>query len=146
MKDKIYLDLAFEAAKKSGCFRTERHVGAVVVKGDKVLATGCNGPSECMQSCIERGYCMRQKNNIKSGTQLEVCYGVCAEVKAIFSAISKYNDVSGAILYSTHHPCDVCTRTIIECGIRRVVYKLDYPNTFCDVNLKDHGVVFKKFK
>ncbi len=46
-----------------------------------------------------------------------------AEVIAIINAISKKEDMAGAILYSTHCPCKECIKLIAYVGITKVIFK-----------------------
>ena len=64
--EKKYLDLAVAVGQKSNCFRQDRKVGAVIVKNNKVLGTGCNRVPAQLKDCCSRGQCMRKTNKIKS--------------------------------------------------------------------------------
>lgn len=128
--DDRFMDLAFEIGKWSSCYKENRHVGAVIVKDKHILATGYNGAPTRVFSCVERGYCMRVREGIPSGTQLEKCYGVHAEQNAIVQAAKMGTSIDGADLYCTHKPCSICAKMIINVGIKRVVYKIDYPDEF----------------
>ena len=55
-RDDYYLALAFTAARRANCLG--RKVGAILVKGDRVIATGYNGTAEGLPNCLEGG-CLR---------------------------------------------------------------------------------------
>ena len=128
--DERFMNLAETVASWSSCFQENRHVGAVVVKDKRILTTGYNGASSGIESCAERGECLRRVRNIASGTMQEVCYAVHAEQNAIVQASKLGIPVDEATIYVTHQPCTTCTKLIINSGIKRIVYGLEYPDTF----------------
>ena len=128
--DKRFLELADLVSTWSSCFKDNRHVGAVIVKDKRIMTTGYNGAPSKVVSCMEKGECIRQKLNIKSGTQHELCYAVHAEQNAIIQAARLGINIEGATLYCTHQPCVICAKMIINAGIKRVVYKEGYPDNF----------------
>ena len=60
----------------------------------------------------------------------EVCYAVHAEQNAICQAAKMGVSLEGATIYVTHQPCVICTRMIINSGIKKVIYKNGYPDEF----------------
>ena len=114
----------------SSCYQPNRQVGAVIVKDKRVLTTGYNGAPSGVESCKTKGVCLRREKNIPSGTYLELCYAVHAEENAIAQAAKLGISVDGATLYCTHQPCIICSKMIINSGIKRVVYQNGYPNEF----------------
>ncbi|MBQ8426286.1 MAG: dCMP deaminase family protein [Clostridia bacterium] len=128
--DERFMNLAETVADWSSCFQTNRHVGAVVVKDKRILTTGYNGASSGIESCAERGECLRRVKNIASGTMQEVCYAVHAEQNAIIQAAKLGVSLEGATMYVTHQPCVICTRMIINSGVKKVIYKNGYPDDF----------------
>ena len=131
-----------EVAKLVGTWCTcHRHnVGAVIVKNKRIVATGYNGAPSGVENCLERGYCMRDKLKIESGTKAELCYAVHAEQNAIVQAAKLGISVDGATMYVTHQPCSMCTRIIINSGIKRIVYGLEYPDEFSRNILNEAGI------
>lgn len=128
--DKRFMELAYTVGSWSSCFKQDRHVGAVIVKDKRILTTGYNGASSGVLSCVERGECLRQKLNIKSGTMQEICYAVHAEQNAIIQAAKMGVSVDGATMYVTHQPCVICAKMIINSGIKKVIYDNGYPDEF----------------
>lgn len=102
--------------------------GAVVVKNKRIMTTGYNGAPAGIESCRDKKTCLRRELNIPSGTRQELCYAVHAEQNAIAQAARMGINIEGATLYCTHQPCIICTKLIINAGIRRVVYKYGYPD------------------
>jgi len=129
----------------SSCFQQNRHVGAIIVKNKRIIATGYNGAPQGIESCMDKGECMRKKLNIESGTRHELCYAVHAEQNAIVQAAKVGSSVEGCTLYCTHQPCVICAKMIINSGITRVVYKEGYPDDFSMQLFKEAGVLVQKY-
>ena len=144
--DKRFMDLAETVAEWSSCFQQNRHVGAVVVKDKRILTTGYNGASSGIESCAERGECLRRVKNIASGTMQEVCYAVHAEQNAIIQAAKLGVSLEDAVMYVTHQPCVICTRMILNSGIKKVIYKNGYPDAFALELFAKSGVKLIKFE
>ncbi len=143
--DKRFMEMAFVVSTWSSCFQENRQVGAVITRDKRILTTGYNGAGSGIQSCKERGECLRRKLNIASGTRAEVCYAVHAEQNAIIQAAKLGLSVDGATLYCTHQPCVICAKMIINSGISRVVYKEGYPDEFSLEMFKQAGVTLEKY-
>lgn len=124
--DEYFMELAFVVSKRSTCL--SRHVGAVIVKDKRIMTTGYNGAPSGIESCLERGYCIRREQGCNSGTNLEICRGSHAEENAIVQAAKFGISLSGGTVYCTHQPCLICSKMIINAGIRRVVFKGSYPH------------------
>jgi len=133
--DKRFLEMSKLVATWSTCVR--RQVGSVIVKDKRIIATGYNGAPVGVTSCAEKGYCLRDKMNIASGTRAEVCFATHAEQNALIQAAKLGISVDGATLYVTHRPCVICTKLLINAGIKRVVYLYDYPDDFSVEILKE---------
>lgn len=128
--DKRFMDMSKLVSTWSTCVRKGRHVGSVIVKDKRIIATGYNGAPAGVESCEARGYCLRDKMGIESGTRAEYCYATHAEQNALVQAAKLGISVEGATLYVTHRPCGICTKLIINAGIKRVVYGYHYPDDF----------------
>ena len=123
--DEYFMEMAELARKRSTCLR--RHVGAVIVKDNRVIATGYNGVPKGIRHCEETG-CLRQQLNVPSGKMHELCRGLHAEQNAIIQAACMGSSIAGGTLYCTTQPCVICTKMIINAGIKRVVIKESYPD------------------
>ena len=128
------MEMAQVASKRSTCLR--RSVGAVIVKDKRLLATGYNGTPRGMAHCEEVG-CLRTKLNVPSGKMHELCRGIHAEQNAVIQAAVYGVSVDGATLYCTHQPCVVCTKILINAGIRRIVYANPYPDELAENMMKE---------
>ena len=141
-----FIELAEYIGSWSSCYQENRQVGAVIVKDKRVLATGYNGAPSGVESCKDKKECLRKKLNIPSGTRHEICYAVHAEQNAICQAAKMGLSVEGATIYVTHQPCTICTKMIINAGIKKVIYKHGYPDDFSLELLKEAGVEIIKFE
>lgn len=144
--DKRFMDLTKTIAKWSSCYKKDRNIGAIIVKNKRILTTGYNGAPSGIQSCKEKGECLRQKNNIPSGTQHELCFAIHAEQNAIIQAAKLGVSIDGATLYCTHQPCVICSKMIVNAGISRVVYEKPYPDDFSQEIFKEAGVKLIQYK
>lgn len=112
------------ASTRSTCLR--RSVGAVIVKDNRIIASGYNGVPSDMPHCEDLGGCIREKLNVPSGERHELSRGLHAEQNAIISAARFGTPIDGADLYCSTKPCSICTKMIIASGIKRVFYYEDY--------------------
>ena len=144
--DERFMNMAEFVSGWTSCAREGRAIGAVIVKDKRILTTGYNGAPAGIVTCREKGYCMRDKLGIPSGTRAEVCYAVHAEQNAICQAAKLGVSVEGATLYCTHQPCTICTRLIINSGIKHVVYKYPYPDEFSMQLFNEAGITVEQFQ
>ena len=144
--DKRFMELTETVATWSSCFQENRHVGAIIVKDRRVMTTGYNGAPAGVKSCEEKGECLRRKLEIPSGTKHELCFAVHAEQNAIAQAAKLGINIEGATLYCTHQPCVICTRMILNSGIKKVIYKNGYPDAFALELFEKSDVKLIKFE
>ena len=124
------MEMARMIATWSSCYNENRQVGAVIVKNKRIITTGYNGAPSGVESCKERGVCMRREMGIASGTRHELCYAIHAEQNAIIQAARLGIAIDGATLYCTHQPCVICAKMIVNAGISKVIYGEGYPDEF----------------
>lgn len=135
--DTYFMKIAEFAKERSTCIR--RQVGAIIVRDNRILSTGYNGaPSGCSH-CTKDG-CMREKLNIPSGERHEICCAVHAEQNAIAQAAYSGTSVKDATMYITCQPCSICSKLMINAGIKKIVFEGDYPDDFSLNFLKEAGV------
>ena len=135
--DDYFMEMAELAATRSTCLR--RNVGAVIVKDNRVIATGYNGTPKGITHCSEVG-CLRERLGVPSGQRHELCRGLHAEQNAIIQAACTGASVEGATLYCTTQPCAICTKMIINAGIKRIVIKESYPDELGESMLKETDI------
>ncbi len=135
--DDYFMRIAREVARRSTCLR--RQVGAAVVLDKRILATGYNGAPSGLPHCAQVG-CLRAELDVPSGERHELCRGLHAEMNALLQGARYGIRMEGATLYSTHVPCGLCSKMIINTGIRRVVAAVAYPDLFARDMLRQAGV------
>ncbi|MBO8157972.1 cytidine/deoxycytidylate deaminase family protein [Thermosyntropha sp.] len=141
--DEYFLQLARLVASRSTCIR--RQVGAVLVKKDRIIATGYNGAPRGLKHCLEVG-CLREAMNIPSGHRYELCRGVHAEQNAIINAAYYGVSTEGAVLYCTNQPCIICARMIINAGITKVVHEGNFNDDLALELLNEAGIELVLYK
>lgn len=136
--DEYFMDIARLVSSRSTCMR--RQVGAVMVKSKHVLATGYNGTPSGITHCSETG-CLRDQLKVPSGERHELCRGLHAEQNAIIQAARHGIDINGATLYCTHSPCIICSKMLINAGIKQIVYIHGYPDQMSIDMIGEAGIV-----
>jgi dCMP deaminase len=144
MKQKFidaYMNTAEVFAELSSARRL--HVGAIVVKDDRIISIGYNGmPSGWDNNCEEEvvvavidGIPQREIKELK--TKPEVLH---AETNAIAKLAKSTESGLGATMFITHAPCLDCAKLIYQSGISSVLYRNSYRNTDGITFLEKSGV------
>jgi dCMP deaminase len=105
-----------------------RKVGAVIVKNNRILATGYNGAVHGAPHCIDRGpdFCIRRTIGAHDADKYNYCISSHAEVNAIDQAARFGTPLDGAVLYCTLEPCNWCFKQLIQAGIREIYFEQVY--------------------
>lgn len=141
--DSYFMRLADLAALRSNCMK--RRVGCVIVKDNRVVATGYNGTPRNLKNCNQGG-CSRCNNSLNSsGLNLSTCLCLHAEENALLE--SGRERISGnTILYCNTCPCLTCTIKIVQTGIKEVVYSQSYSmDELSSKVFKEAGVTLRQF-
>ncbi len=115
------------------------HVGAIIVKDDRIISIGYNGmPSGWDNNCEDKFYCddgdyseqlfPKEANNwinYKLVTKPEVLH---AETNAIAKLAKSTESGIGADMFITHAPCLDCAKLVYQSGINSVYYRNAYRN------------------
>jgi dCMP deaminase len=141
--DEYFMMIAADVSRRSTCLR--RHVGAILVVDRRLLATGYNGAPTGVPHCCESG-CLREQMAVPSGERHELCRGLHAEQNAIIQAARHGVSINGATLYTTHHPCSMCSKMSINAGVKRIVCREDYPDDLGKTMLRLGGVSLEVFQ
>ena len=164
MKEKLkqaYMKTAETFAELSHARRL--HVGAIVVKDDRIISIGYNGmPAGWDNNCEDKVYDLSRDFNgnyfpgsekeypfeddqgrYKLRTKPEVLH---AETNAI-AKLAKSNDSGlGADIFITHAPCIECAKLIFQSGISRVYYGSQYRNDSGIRFLEQSGIQIEQIK
>jgi len=149
MKEKFinaYMDVAERFAELSSARRL--HVGAIVVKDDRIISIGYNGmPSGWDNNCEDEiGHVLDDANNIveiRLKTKPEVLH---AETNAIAKLAKSNESGMGATMFITHAPCLDCAKLIYQSGIGSVLYRDAYRDTGGITFLEKSGVTVTQVK
>lgn len=139
MKKKLldaYMKTAETFAECSTAIRL--HVGAIVVKDDRIISIGYNGtPAGWDNNCEDKIYCddgdwKEQTDKLhdewvtfKLVTKKEVIH---AEQNAIAKLAKSNESGLGATMFITHAPCLDCAKLVYQSGINTVYYRNSYRN------------------
>ena len=107
------------------------HVGAIVVKDDRIISIGYNGmpagwDNNCEDELVEHvsaGYGMPMREEKYLKTKPEVLH---AETNAIAKLAKSTESGLDATMFITHAPCLDCAKLIYQSGIRSVFYRDAY--------------------
>lgn len=130
--DQYFMNIAKVVATRATCDRA--HVGALLTRDKEILATGYNGSPRGLKHCdevgheIENGHCIRTTH---------------AEQNAIVQAALHGVSTKDATLYTTHSPCYICAKMIVNAGIKRVVAGQMYREPQVAKIFKATGVKFE---
>jgi dCMP deaminase len=132
------------ATENSTCSRTR--VGAIIVNNGKIISYGTNHTHSSIVSCKEFE-CPKKDPEYAYALWdgLEICRGIHAEWDAILKA--NRHDLIGATMFVTHEPCFICTRIILQSGIRQIIYKKEFdtePIKLREQLIKESGIIVKK--
>lgn len=110
-----FMQMAEHVATRATCDR--KHVGCVIHKDNRVLATGYNGSLAGTPHCDDVGHHMEDGHCIRT---------VHAEANAIAHAARAGVPLEGATLTCNTTPCWPCFKLIASAGIVKVVFKDRY--------------------
>ena len=130
-QDHKYLKQLLKFQETSRCIKAQ--VGCIVVKNGKILVQDLNNP-DLDYDCNKIG-CIRRIRHISSGTQREICYGLCAEQNAFAQAARKGIKLKGATIYVTSHPCRICESMIADIQLKKVIYIRPYTDVLPKYNV-----------
>lgn len=141
--DEYFMKITEDISLRSTC---RRKVGAIITIDNKIKTTGYNGAPKGLMHCSDNGGCMRELNNIESGTRQEFCRAVHAEQNAIIQAAVDGIKIKGGTLYVNTYPCSICARMIINAEIKRIVYNSDYQDPLAKDLLRESAIEVVSYK
>ena len=99
------------------------HVGAIVVKDDRIISIGYNGMPSGWDNNCEDVVEQHEDGGQIFKTKPEVLH---AESNAIAKLAKSSESGLGADLFITHAPCMDCAKLIYQSGIKRVYFGMAY--------------------
>lgn len=139
--DDYFMNFAILAAARSGCL--SRQVGCVIIKDNRIIATGYNAAPVGIQECVDRGACIRK--DCASGENLGYCFAVHAEQNAIAQCAKYGISCDGASMYITTQPCARCMKMIINSGINEIVFLEAYPDEMSRKIAEASGIDIRQY-
>ena len=119
--EQYFMLLAVATRERAACLG--RHVGAVLVADQRIIATGYNGTPTGFPNCDEGG-CHRcaHPDQYEQGRGYDVCICVHAEQNAVLQAAKLGYSVQGSHCYSTLRPCFGCLKELYQAGVAAIRY------------------------
>ncbi len=145
--DEYFMNMAKVAKDRSNCLR--QTVGAVLVKDQRIIATGYNGAPMGVKNCIDGGCerCLqRERGELEENVEYELCLCLHAEQNSVLQSAYHGMSTKGATLYSTIAPCLQCAKALINAGVAEIVYDEDHSDKLGLKLLKAAGVKIRKYK
>jgi dCMP deaminase len=116
------------------------HVGAIVVKDDRIISIGYNGmPTGWDNNCEDELH--QPVGRVNLVTKPEVLH---AETNAIAKLAKSNESGLGATMFITHAPCLDCSKLIYQSGISSVLYRNAYRDTSGITFLEKSGVTVEQ--
>lgn len=115
--NQYFLAQARLVSLRSTC--TRLMVGAVIVRENRIIASGYNGSVADGAHCIEEGCYIVDGHCVRT---------VHAEANALLQCAKFGVATNDTTMYVTHFPCIHCTKQIIQAGVKHVCYEHDYRN------------------
>lgn len=135
--DEYFMAMAVLVASRATCERG--HVGVVMVRDKRLLATGYNGPIGHNPDCLGADRCRKTPD----GGCAETAH---AEQNAVAYAARYGVDLTGCTAYlSGYSPCLMCAKLLAQCGCREVVYRKLYRDTMPLDFLREADVAYRLY-
>jgi len=115
--DIAMMEKAYKEARKSGDWW--RQIGAVLVKGRKIIARSYNQGSPTDNAPYQVGSI---RDFFKAGEKQELSPTIHAEQKIISEAARNGIRIKDTSLYLTHFPCSLCAKLIVWSGIKKLYF------------------------
>ncbi len=134
--DDYFMAVVKIVAARGNCDRL--YSGAVLVKNNRIIATGYNGAPPGLPTCDKVGHLLEDGHCVRT---------VHGEHNALLQAarISGPN-ADGATLYTKYSPCIHCTKYVIAAGVKRLVIGKVYRNPQALDLLKEAGLEVVEYK
>jgi len=114
----VFIKTAFLFAQKSKC--VSHHVGAVIVKDNRIVSVGYNGTIPGLLNCSEvfnsENFDREDHHKWQKDNEIH------AEMNSIAFAAKKGDSIDGCDMYTTISPCNDCLKNLSMTGIKNVYY------------------------
>ena len=127
--EEYFMNIAREVATRSTCDR--KHVGAVIVRGKTILATGYNGSIRGLAHCDDVGHEMVNTHCVRT---------IHAEANAIAQSARHGIRLEDSEIYVTASPCYDCFKLIANAGINKIYFGEFYRDEQIMEHAKELGI------
>ncbi len=131
--DEYFLKVAMLVSERATCPRM--HVGCVLVRDKRILATGYNGSIAGQPHCDDVGCLIVDNHCVRT---------IHAEINAIIQCALHGVSTKGATAYITNMPCTTCSKALIAAGIKEIVIFSDYHDTLAEDFFAAAGVPIRR--
>ncbi len=131
--DEYFLKVAMLVSERATCPRM--HVGCVLVKDKRILATGYNGSIQGQPHCDDVGCQIVENHCVRT---------IHAEMNAIIQCAIHGVSTQGATAYITNMACTNCAKALIAAGIKEIVIFSEYHDTLAEEFFEKAGVKIKR--
>lgn len=118
-----------------------KHVGAVVVKDDRIISIGYNGMPSGWDNNCEDEISYPDAHGVTLKTKPEVLH---AEMNSLSKLAKSTESGDGASMFITCAPCMDCAKMIFQSGIKEVFYGEDYRDDVGILFLNKCGITVKQ--
>jgi dCMP deaminase len=134
--DDYFMAIVKIIAARGTCDRL--YAGSVLVKDNRIIATGYNGSPAGLPHCNDIGHLMEEGHCVRT---------IHGEHNSLLqAALEGGTSTQGSTMYTKYSPCIHCTKYIIACGIKRIVMGKVYRNPSALDMLKEAGVEVEVYK
>ncbi len=128
--DDYFMATARLVASRATCDRL--YAGSVLVKDNRIIATGYNGSPPGLPHCNDIGHLLEDGHCVRT---------IHAEHNCLLQAAKQGGtSTDGSTMYTKYSPCIHCTKYIIASGVKRVVVGKVYRSPQALDMLKEGGV------
>lgn len=128
--DDYFMAIARIVATRSSCDRLQ--AGAVLVKNNRIIATGYNGSPPRLPHCDDVGHLLEEGHCVRT---VHAEHNVLLQAAVLGSMSTK-----GSTMFTKYSPCIHCSKYIAVCGIERVVVGKIYRNDKAIDYLREAGI------
>lgn len=128
--DDYFMAIVKIVAARGNCDRL--YTGAVLVKNNRIIATGYNGAPPGLPTCTEVGHLLEDGHCVRT---------VHGEHNALLQAARISGpSAEGGTLYTKYSPCIHCAKYIVATGVKRIVIGKIYRSPQALDMLKEAGL------
>lgn len=122
--DDYFIKICKTVAERATCDRGK--TACIIVKDNRILATGYVGSPPKMEHCDDVGHMLRKVIDENGNISMHCVRTLHAEQNAIIQAAKFGISLDGATCYILMTPCYTCAKMLVSVGIKRIVSEKRY--------------------